>query len=257
MDDRTVQALGEVLDDQLPVRLQVVALGVGGAEVADSPRLEARGGRAELVPQSRALVGDPHEDDPAPLLAPRRGERVVRDREPLHPVHVRRPPEPTVEAVGPRVVRALDRARQAAALRSLDHPGPPVPADVVVRVDPAVRTAYHDQAVTRDLHQPVIPRFLEVVRRAGRVPHGPMDPFPLALEHRGIAVVAGRQRHRPRRCGRPDVGVRPVGRHVAYPAGVARFRGGSKNGSGATRDRARRRVYSTVISMSSGVPGAS
>ena len=40
-------------------------------------------------------------------------------------------------------------------------------------------------------------------------------------------------------------------------AGVARFRGGSKNGSDATRDRARRRVYSTVISMSSGVPGAS
>ena len=204
MDDRAVQTLGEVLDDQLPVRFQVVALGVGGAKVADSPRLEAGGGRAELLQQSRPRVRHPHEDDPAPLLASGRRERVVRNREPFHPVHVRRPPELTVEAVGPGVVGALDGARQAATLR-FHHPGPPVPADVVMRVDPAVRAAYHDQAVAGDLHQPVVPRFPEVVRRTGRVPHGPMDPFALALEHRGIAVVAGGQRHGPRGRGGPGM----------------------------------------------------
>ena len=82
MDDGAVQTFGEVLDDQLPVGLQVVALGVGGAELADSPRLEAGRGRAELLQQFRPVVRHPHEDDPAPLLAPRRRERSPRPRTP-------------------------------------------------------------------------------------------------------------------------------------------------------------------------------
>ena len=254
MDHRAVEALGEVLDDQLPVRPHLVGHRVGGPEVGQAPDAHAGAGRTQLLLKVRSLLRDPDEDDAAPLLAPGLGEPKVGDREPLHLVHVGCGAKLSVEPVGPGVIGTLDRARQTPLLR-FQQPRPAVAAHVVVRPHRPLLIPHQDHRVPGDLDQAVVPGLGQFFHRTARVPHHPVDPLALALEDRRIAVVAGGQRPGLRR-NAPRRGARRGGRH-SPAAGVARFRGGSKNGSGATRDRARRRVYSTVTSMSSGVPGHS
>src|SRR3989442_9317107 len=105
-------------------------------------------------------------------------DRVVWFVEPRTLVHVGRPDQRPVERVGPRVIGALDRLGEAAALR-LAQPCAAVAAHIIEGAHRAVLTAYHDDALAAHALGRVIPRLGELGGAAHADPTPPRDALPL------------------------------------------------------------------------------
>ena len=161
-----VVVLHEVLGDELPVRLDLVLDPADEALLGEPVAGESLGKIAELVVERGRLGVEAHEDEAAPLVDANRVESVVGLVERLDLAHVedvllilgnprlrreeRCPQAGAVEVVGPRVVGALEEARDL-ALPLGDEPGAAVPADVVVRAKLAVAVPADDERAARDL----------------------------------------------------------------------------------------------------------
>src|SRR4029450_123650 len=108
MQVRAVEALVVVLDDQLPVRLDVIDDAVAQTEILHAPRSEFTGKVGELGRERLWARIEIEEDVSVPLLRADAVQRVVLTSEVGHLVHVRRANQSAVEVIGPRVIRALD-----------------------------------------------------------------------------------------------------------------------------------------------------
>src|ERR1700730_13285508 len=75
----------------------------------------------------------------------------------LHLVHVRRADQPPVEAIGPSMIRTLNRGR--VAILFLAQPRPAVTADVVESAHPCLLIANTNQTFTGHLLDEIIPSF--------------------------------------------------------------------------------------------------
>src|SRR4029077_119452 len=112
----------------------------------------------------------------------------------LRVAHVRRAQQPAVQAIGPAVVRTLDRAGQPAR-RLLAKPRAAVAADVEERVK-TVPLAHHDQALARHLRQEVVARPRQLLRPAHADPAPREDALRFfRVERLGGVVGPGERPH--------------------------------------------------------------
>ena len=196
MQIRAVQALVVVLDDQLPVGLDVVNDALAPAQVFHPPWAELCGKCSQLRRQRGGVRIKVDEHMPGPGVGGDTIERVVVLAEVRHFVHVRRADQASVEVVGPRVIWALDAAAENAIGLGAE-PSPAMTADVVERVH-ARRAARDDDALAEQLadDEPSGPIDLFLSSRVN--PHSREQPIHLAIEEAAIDVVLGWER--PSRC---------------------------------------------------------
>ena len=163
-----VQALGVVLDDRLPVGGDVVADAGGPAQRAEPVAGEPLRQRADVLPERRRLARDVDEHEPVQDRAADRGQAEAARLEALDLPGVRGVAQRAVEAVGPRVVGALQAPH--AALGLVEQAGAAVAADVVERARRAVLARDHQHALAAELAR-------RGTRRARRArPRGPRTP---------------------------------------------------------------------------------
>jgi hypothetical protein len=114
MDERTVVALGIVLEHQLPIACDIVRYRARCVQLADVPPREPPAQRRERLRERFGLGRERDEHEALERRERRLMQRVLRAFEAGHLVHRARAEQRAVEAVRPRVVRALDRSAEAA-----------------------------------------------------------------------------------------------------------------------------------------------
>jgi hypothetical protein len=151
---RAVVALAVVVEEELPVGLDLVDRLVDRLQLLDPPVLELALERRQRLRERHRFGGETHEQEAPPLGEGRRLEAVVRLLEARNVLHVRRRLERAVEAVGPGVVRALQAALHL-AVRLGAQAGAAMAAEVVVGVDLPGGVADHHDALAVDLEEEV------------------------------------------------------------------------------------------------------
>src|SRR4029079_4706212 len=109
VNHRTVQALRVVLEDDLPVRSDLVTHAMANLEPIEVEAHEPRHHRREPCAERLTLFAHTREKKTRELSDARRVEWELALVEPLDLLHVRRADETAVGRVGPRVVRTLNR----------------------------------------------------------------------------------------------------------------------------------------------------
>ena len=193
MRDLAVVALEEVLADDLPVRLELgLPARVEAKGVDVEPELgDLRRHRAERLGERlrSRCVFDEHERAPGVDGGAAEAELVLREVRLL--VRPRRRAERAVEAVRPRVVRALQRLALALALGDREAA---VAADVEERAQLAVACARDDHRRLPRAPREERPRLGKLPEMADVLPRGAEDPLLLAAQDLRIRVPAIRKR---------------------------------------------------------------
>src|SRR5208337_1011329 len=210
MDSGAVQALGVVLDDQLPVAGDVVNDPLAQAELLHAPGVELVGQDAELFGQRPGRFAKVQEDMAVPKPDGDGRERVVFDAKVWHIMHLGRGHELAAEVVGPGVVGAADQPVKGAK-RGLAEPGAAMAANVVKRVDCSVVGTGDDQALTGDVAEHVVASCGNLIGPAGVDPHAQEESLQLGLMVGGVNVIAGGKTQRLR--------VQARGRFLVYSHG--------------------------------------
>ena len=193
MDDRAVQAFGEILKHQLPIGVHVVVDATGRPQARDVEAAEPTFQGSERARERLRLLRQSDEQEPFPLGERDLVERVVPLVEPRDLVHVRRADQRAIERVGPRVVGALNRLGKTSALR-LAQPGAAVAAHIVEGAHRAVLTAHDDDALAAGGADRVVPGLGELGGAADADPAPREDALPLFGPDLGRVVVAPGQR---------------------------------------------------------------
>src|SRR5918996_1439753 len=196
---RAVVALEEVLHADLPVRSVLRLRALQEAEAVDvDPRLGDTLGNVleEIGERLGALVGA-HEEERPPGLEPERDEAELLAVDAALALGSRRREQLSVEAVRPRVVRALEGRAPAGAAAD---DGAPVPADVEERAELSLIIADDDDGDVADPGSGERARLRYVAGVADVLPRRAEDALALELEDGGIRVPGPGQRARAVQC---------------------------------------------------------
>ena len=192
-----MQALVVVLDDQLPVRLHVVDDAVAEPEVLPCARRGTwRRAGPELLGERRGRSLQVEEDVPVPDRGVHAVQRVVGLAEVRHFVHVRRADQPSVEVVGPRVIRDTGCCRRTVPVASVADARAAMAADVVERAHLARGLRVTTMLWPSSSRTKYWPGLATSSDRPAQNHIRPNSPSSSALKQRGIGVVPGRQRRR-------------------------------------------------------------
>ena len=192
MRDRAVVALEEVVEDGLPVGLDVEGQAVGEGE-----RVEVGHMGAEVGLEPFTLLGEGcrarievDEDEAAELLDANRGQAELVPVEPGHLLGAPRGAQPAVDMVAPGVIGTGDDLGPPGALQQLVAP---VLADVVEGAQGAVLAADRDDVLAGGLDGRVVARFAHRLAMADIEPVAGEDGVPLAGVDAGVVVIVRRQ----------------------------------------------------------------
>ncbi len=197
VDRAAVVALVEVLGDDLPVGGDVVDLGRASSQVGQRVAPHALGDGAELVGQGRRLVRrEVHEDPAAPGV---HAHRVEPEGVAVEPLHEGGPPQATVEAVAPGVVRTADAARDVAGAGGSVGGGvhqrrAPVAAQVVEAPQGPVLVPDQEDRLPGHVHREEVPGTIDVLGAGHDEPLAGEEPFPLLSPDRVVDVGGPGQR---------------------------------------------------------------
>ena len=193
MHRRTVVALAEIMEEQLPVRLDLVRLRVHGFQLVRAPVRKLADERGQRVGERNRLLCEIDEDEALPDSERDRVQRPVLDVEPGDLGHRRHVAERAIERVRPCVVRTLDRrAERARAL--LAEPAAAMAAMVVERAHVAGTVAQHDHAFGVELEQEIAAGTFELRDMPDEQPVPVEDALALGRENFGRDEVLARQR---------------------------------------------------------------
>ena len=225
MHERQMIALDEVLDRQLPIRLQLEtqpAAAAQQAEVVIGPALLQRG---EMLGERRGRRVEIDEDDGAPERTLDGDEAVRRLVEPFMRVDAGAAEaggahQLAVQRVGPGVVGA---DHGGALGRGGDELGAAVPADVVEGADLAVGAVHDQQRDAREIHRHLAARSRHVAGDAHADPVLAEGQLALGLEEGRVGVgaagqadrLAGRAEQPGAHLRRQHAVERVAGRHAA------------------------------------------
>ena len=136
MHTRAVVALRIILEHQLPIGLHVVLNPFRRAQDRHIPMRKLPVQLREPFFQWHRVLIEIDEDESFPKREIHRAQGIISLIEPRHFIHVRRADQPTIEPVGPGVIRTLNRGRVAA--RVFLQARPTMPADVEESVNSSV-----------------------------------------------------------------------------------------------------------------------
>src|SRR5258708_3762785 len=193
MDNRTVQTLGVILDDQLPIRLQMVDTPLDHLELFHSPWPELLVETGEVLREGHRTSGEIDENVSIPDRAGNRVQRIVSLTEAAHFFHVRRAGERAIKFVRPGMVLALYASGKPAVVVFAQE-RTAMPADIVKSANAALLVTHDDHAGIGDVANKIVAGAGNLVRAAGAEPHIEMDCLHLALKPVWIGVVALRKR---------------------------------------------------------------
>ena len=197
VDARTVVALGVVLDEDLPVRGDVVDLARGAPQRREVESSEDLHEIVEVVEERLGVRVQREEDEALPGLAPHLGQRVVGRVEALQVVGVLRLQQRAVRCVDPGVVRADDLLRLAAVglavERPLDQRGAAVPAGVDEGVEHVVFAARDDHLFAGELQEAVGADVRRLLLATDAAPLMAEDLLGLPGEDRRVVIDARRE----------------------------------------------------------------
>src|SRR5262249_21429099 len=192
MDGGTVEALVVVLDEDLPVGLQLRHGLPRGAQLVHLPRLVHQrlvALRLELVADTILGRAEVDEHEPLPHVDLHRPEREGRAVE-LVLADERRADQLPVVRIAPGVVRTLDRALRVPVRLGVADPTAAMAAHVVETVELPVLAADDEDALADDVDREEVPRLGRLVGASGVEPLPEEDLFALELEDLGSVVVA-------------------------------------------------------------------
>ena len=247
MDRRAVVALHEVLDDELPVRLDVVADPATDAQVCDVvvvDRLDVAEAIADVlahrVLERRWLIGQAHPHVAQPLPHRDAAQAVLDPVDVGHLGQVRRRHQLAVEVVSPGVVGALERALDFAALLGAQL-GATMPADVEERAHLTAAGPGDQHALAADLDGLERAWLVEVGGPHGAEPHRLEDVRLLHREDGGVGVITAGQR-RDEAVRQADVVIADL---LCCGAGWIRSQAGTGTTASWRRQRVNSRGWST------------
>ena len=197
-----VQALVVVLDDDLPVRLDLVHDPHADPELVELEPLEhhqALGALAHLLAQRpRRIAREVHEDEAGERLDVEPVQREARPVEELVLLDVRGADELAVEVVDPAVVRAGERLADVAG-RGLvvEELRPAVAADVVEALELAAERVGDEDGLAGEVPDDVVAGLGQLLGAADADPVAPPDLLALLGPH-GLAGVLGAGERRTR-----------------------------------------------------------
>src|SRR3954465_12635900 len=114
MHRRAVIALAEVVEDELPVRVDLIDLAMRGFQLVGLAMRELADERRQRVGERLRVAREIDEDEALPDFERDRMQRIVARPEASDIRHRRHRAKRTVEAVRPRMIRALDRSAERA-----------------------------------------------------------------------------------------------------------------------------------------------
>jgi hypothetical protein len=161
------------------------------AQLAHAPGRQPGGQIPELQVERRGCIRQVEEDVPVPLGTADRRKAVRGPLETLDFVHHRRREQSAVQAVGPRVIRALDRSGQPTLCLRAER-GAAMPAHVVERAQSAGPVAHDQHIGVHQLPAHEGPGLGQFLGPAGGHPHSGEDRLHLGSEPLGIRVDARR-----------------------------------------------------------------
>ena len=182
-----VQALVVILDDELPVRSDVVDNPVSQPQVLHPPGPELCRQVGELGRERWRVRRHIQEEMSVPIvdMCPMQGEVLLAKMRDL--LHVRRAHQTSVEPVSPRVVGALNAAGELAG-RFRAEASASMPAHVVERMHGPIVRARDDDAVAGDLAEHVLTRPRDFLSSTGADPHRAKECVELAAEVLRVSV---------------------------------------------------------------------
>jgi hypothetical protein len=196
VDGGAVVALHEVLDDELPVGLDVVAHAAAETEVFDLvavDRLDVAESITDVLHDSGIeggrIVAQIDPDVPEPFLDRHRSQAVANPIDVGHLGEIRCCDELSVEIVGPGVVRTLERSLDFALVLHADS-STAVRAHVQVGLDRPGSGARHDDTFAADLHGAEGTGLVQIGGTDRADPQFLEDLLLLELEDGRIGVVA-------------------------------------------------------------------
>ena len=150
-----MQALGVILEDELPIGRDVVVDPARRLEAREVEAAEPADQRREGARERLRLAREIEKDESLPRLERHPVQRVVAFLEPSDLAHVRRADQLAVDGVGPGVVGALDRFGET-PLGLLTQPRAAVAAHVVEGTRRAVPAPDHYHAFARDRAEHIV-----------------------------------------------------------------------------------------------------
>ena len=190
VDAGAVVALGEVLDDELPVAFHVVFDAGRHLELAGVVVLEEIAGPAErrIGEQASRIGAKMRVEEALPLFERDLVETEAGLVEVLRRKDVRRGQQLAIEAVGPGVIGADDDAVEGAALRRAER-RPAVPTGVVKSVQDLLPVPRDENAAAGDVHRDVVAGVGDLARPSYADPPVVEKHAHLAFVERGVEVM--------------------------------------------------------------------
>ena len=191
MHVRQVVALEEVVDVDLPVARELVAVAAQVAHRGQVDRRDAFGDAGVDLVERRHVVAQRHEHQALPFVHAQRRQADVLDLEVAGVLHLRRAAQLAGEGVGPAVVLAVQRLG-ALAVAQRERPRA-VAADIWKCAQHAVLPAHQQHRHAGDLLDHVVARLGQQALVRHQLPAA-REHRPLFHRQHGVAeVVTGRQ----------------------------------------------------------------
>src|SRR3989454_4042628 len=197
VDRGAVIALGIVLPEDFPIRLDLVGLAGPEAEILELESPKPGKELTHLFGEVRCPIVQIRPDESAPGADSERAKAVILLPEIHERLRVGRPDEPSLNRIGPCVVGA-DEGSELLSCINADDARPSVPAHVVESADLAVFPPDEQERLVSDLPHEKIPRVRNLIRATDVQPAAKIEPLELFAERRLVPEGFPRQQGRGR-----------------------------------------------------------
>src|SRR3989475_2947414 len=195
MDRCAMVALLLVLDEDVPIRVDVVRFVRGESKLWERERIELREESPEFVLKGGGLRIQIRPHETAPRFEPNPVQAALLLLEVHEGFRVRCSDKPTLRRIGPTVIRT-DDGTKLRPRRFLHEARPPMAADVVEGPYDTVRATDHDDTLTANLTGEEIPRSSDLVLAAQVHPAAVVEFLELLPKDRLVGVERSRRRFR-------------------------------------------------------------
>src|SRR2546422_1070500 len=197
VDRGAVIALGIVLPEDFPIRLDLVGLAGPEAEILERESPKPGKELTHLFGEVGCPIVQIRPDESAPSADPERAKAVILLPEIHERLRVGRPDEPSLNRIGPCVVGA-DEGSELLSSVNTDDARPSVPAHVVESADLAVFPPDEQERLVSNLPHEKIPRVRNLIRATDVQPAAEIEPLELFADRRLVPEGFPRQQGRGR-----------------------------------------------------------
>ena len=183
MDGEAVVAFVEIVDDELPVGIEIIGLVMCDLQVGDAPGTQAIPVGCEAVGDRLGRRGEIDKEKTLPFLDGRAFQGPVLAAEIVGSiVHTGSSHEPSTAIIGPAVIPTLDESAIKVSSGLGAQNRSPVAADVVVGLQLVVFGAHENQIFAGHLGEKEVSRIFQLLTSSGADPVAREDFLSLQIK---------------------------------------------------------------------------